>query len=177
MRGLSTTPASSRTGPPRRAWPASTRAPSARLATARSRSVCTPPRMRRPHHPGWRLFLPQSWDDRSTTDPEAVTAITARRRRSGVPDTEHHRTKWEMAIEMIDELTEWGCTPPTAVADAGHGDSTAFFARAARARHRLRCRRQRVGHRLPRRRNPGVAGPQRSRASTRPALPGRGPEL
>ena len=43
--------------------------------------------------PGWRLLLPQSWDDRCTTDPAAVTAITARRRRSGVPGTDHHRTK------------------------------------------------------------------------------------
>jgi SRSO17 transposase len=74
----------------------------------------------------WRLFLPESWDDRSTTDPDAVTAITARRRRSAIPDTEHHRTKWEMAIEMIDELTEWGRIPPAVVADAGYGDSTAF---------------------------------------------------
>jgi SRSO17 transposase len=74
----------------------------------------------------WRLFLPESWDDRSTADPDAVAAITARRRRSAIPDTEHHRPKWEMAIEMLDELTEWGRTPPTAVADAGYGDATAF---------------------------------------------------
>ena len=74
----------------------------------------------------WRLFLPESWDDRSTTDPDAVAAITARRRRSAIPDAEHHRPKWEMAIEMIDELIEWGRTPPVAVADAGYGDATAF---------------------------------------------------
>ncbi|QYB00502.1 IS701 family transposase (plasmid) [Rhodococcus sp. USK10] len=74
----------------------------------------------------WRLFLPESWDDRSTTDPDAVAAITARRQRSAIPDTEQHRPKWEMAIEMIDELIEWGRTPPTAVADAGYGDATAF---------------------------------------------------
>ncbi|MDI9941758.1 transposase, partial [Rhodococcus sp. IEGM 1351] len=60
----------------------------------------------------WRLFLPESWDDRSTADPETVAAITARRRRSAIPDTEHHRPKWQMAIEMIDELTEWGRIPP-----------------------------------------------------------------
>ncbi|MBS9371372.1 IS701 family transposase [Rhodococcus sp. B50] len=74
----------------------------------------------------WRLFLPESWDDRSTTDPDAVAAITARRTRSAIPDTEHHRRKWEMAIEMIDEMLEWGRTPPTVVADAGYGDATAF---------------------------------------------------
>ncbi|WP_054248453.1 IS701 family transposase [Rhodococcus opacus] len=74
----------------------------------------------------WRLFLPESWDDRSTADPETVAAITARRRRSAIPDTEHHRPKWQMAIEMIDELTEWGRIPPVVVADAGYGDTTAF---------------------------------------------------
>jgi SRSO17 transposase len=74
----------------------------------------------------WRLLLPESWDDRSTTDPDAVAAITARRRRSAIPDAEHHRPKWEMAIEMIDELIEWGRTAPAAVADAGYGDATAF---------------------------------------------------
>jgi len=71
----------------------------------------------------WRLFLPESWDDRSATDPDAVTAITARRKRFAIPDTEHHRTKWQMAIEMIDELTEWGRIPPASVADAGYGDA------------------------------------------------------
>jgi len=74
----------------------------------------------------WRLFLPESWDDRSTTDPDAVAAITARRTRSAIPDTEHHRRKWELAIEMIDELREWGRIAPTVVADAGYGDATAF---------------------------------------------------
>ena len=31
-----------------------------------------------------------------------------------------------MAIEMIDELIEWGRIPPVVVADAGYGDTTAF---------------------------------------------------
>lgn len=74
----------------------------------------------------WRLFLPESWDDHSTTDPDAAAAITARRQRSAIPDAEHHRTKWQMAIEMIDELIEWGRIPPVVVADAGYGDATAF---------------------------------------------------
>ncbi|MFD6857881.1 IS701 family transposase [Rhodococcus sp. NPDC060090] len=74
----------------------------------------------------WRLFLPESWDDQSTTDPEAVAAITARRMRSAVPTGEHHRRKWELALEMIDELIEWGRVPPMVAADAGYGDATAF---------------------------------------------------
>jgi len=31
-----------------------------------------------------------------------------------------------MALEMIDELIEWGRTPAVATADAGYGDTTAF---------------------------------------------------
>lgn len=74
----------------------------------------------------WRLFLPESWDDQCATDPEVVAAITARRTRSAIPEDENHRRKWEMAIEMIDELIEWGRIAPTVVADAGYGDATAF---------------------------------------------------
>ena len=74
----------------------------------------------------WRLFVPESWDDRCTDDPDAGSAIADRRRRGAIPDHERHRTKWRMAIEMIDELTEWGRTPPTVVADAGYGDATGF---------------------------------------------------
>nr|WP_231138048.1 transposase [Rhodococcus opacus] len=42
------------------------------------------------------------------------------------PFAVHHRPKWAMAIDMIDELTEWGRIPPVVVADAGYGDTTAF---------------------------------------------------
>jgi SRSO17 transposase len=31
-----------------------------------------------------------------------------------------------MALEMIDELIEWGRIPPVLTADAGYGDTTAF---------------------------------------------------
>ncbi|MFC9769640.1 transposase [Rhodococcus jostii] len=97
----------------------------------------------------WRLFLPESWDDQSTTDPDAVAAITARRRRSAIPDRDRHRTKWEMAIEMIDDLTEWGRTPPVTVTHRRP-------AGADRTRHRLRRRRQGRDQRPSRRRGPGA---------------------
>jgi hypothetical protein len=58
----------------------------------------------------WRLFLPESWDDTSTADPEQVSAIAARRAKCAIPDDQRHRRKWELALEMIDELTEWGRT-------------------------------------------------------------------
>ncbi|MFF0818748.1 IS701 family transposase [Rhodococcus sp. NPDC003318] len=74
----------------------------------------------------WRLYLPESWDDAAAQDPETAAAITARRRRSAIPDDERHRTKWRMAIEMLDELIEWGRTPAVIVADAGYGDSATF---------------------------------------------------
>ncbi|WP_156520607.1 IS701 family transposase, partial [Rhodococcus sp. EPR-157] len=74
----------------------------------------------------WRLYVPTSWDETLSEDPEVNAAITARRARSGIPDTEHHRRKWEMAIEMIDELREWGRPARPVVADAGYGDATEF---------------------------------------------------
>ncbi|MDV7088439.1 transposase [Rhodococcus opacus] len=68
-----------------------TRAPSARSATSRSRSACTPPPMLPRHRFDWRLFLAENWVDRSTTDPEVGAAIIVRRKRSAVPGAEHHR--------------------------------------------------------------------------------------
>lgn len=74
----------------------------------------------------WRLYVPERWDQRCARDPAAAAAAVARRQRCALPDTEHHRPKWQMALEMIDELIEWGRTPPAVIADAGYGDTTAF---------------------------------------------------
>jgi SRSO17 transposase len=63
----------------------------------------------------WRIFLPEAWDD----DRE-------RRRKAHVPDDVRHREKWRLALEMIDELGEWGLVPPLVAADAGYGEITAF---------------------------------------------------
>ncbi|MFJ9370845.1 IS701 family transposase [Nocardia sp. NPDC101769] len=73
----------------------------------------------------WRLFLPESWDD-TAVDPCDTDAVTALRRRCAIPDDEHHRAKWEQALDMIDELIAWGRTPPAINADAGYGESTPF---------------------------------------------------
>lgn len=51
----------------------------------------------------WRLFLPESWDV-----PEAV----GRRNRCRIPDDEHHRPKWQLALEMLDELAGTGLSSP-----------------------------------------------------------------
>jgi SRSO17 transposase len=63
----------------------------------------------------WRLFLPEEWGQ----DGE-------RRARCRVPAEERHRPKWELAIEMLDELAGWGLAPPVIVSDAGYGEITEF---------------------------------------------------
>jgi SRSO17 transposase len=60
----------------------------------------------------WRLFLPESWD-----------ADTARRRAAHLPEAVRHRPKWQLVLDMLDELGGWGGAPPVVVADAGYGDS------------------------------------------------------
>ena len=63
----------------------------------------------------WRLFLPQSWDE----DGE-------RRRRARIPDEVRHVSKWQLALEIIDQLLEWGLERRVVQADGGYGDITAF---------------------------------------------------
>jgi len=75
----------------------------------------------------WRLYLPQRWDEDGVEDPAAEAAVALRRQRSAIPEGEHHRPKWQMALEMVDELIDWGRIPPVLSADAGYGDSTAFL--------------------------------------------------
>lgn len=60
----------------------------------------------------WRLFMPESWNE----DP----------RRAGckVPDEVMHRPKWQLALDMIDELTAWGLQAPPVLGDAAYGDVT-----------------------------------------------------
>ncbi|MDZ7884370.1 MAG: IS701 family transposase [Mycobacterium sp.] len=74
----------------------------------------------------WRLFMPQSWDVEHAEDPEERARIATRCRRAAIPADEHHRRKWKLALEMIDELIDWGRTPPPVIADAGYGDATEF---------------------------------------------------
>jgi SRSO17 transposase len=60
----------------------------------------------------WRLFLPAEWDD----DP--------RRARCRVPQDVHHQPKWQLALDMIDELLGWGVAPAPILGDAAYGDIT-----------------------------------------------------
>jgi SRSO17 transposase len=63
----------------------------------------------------WRLFLPEDWD----RDAE-------RRRKAHVPDRERHRPKWQLALEMLDELAAWELTPPVVLTDAAYGEVNEF---------------------------------------------------
>ncbi|MET4781331.1 IS701 family transposase [Glaciihabitans sp. UYNi722] len=74
----------------------------------------------------WRLFVPESWDDTCAETNEQADAIAARRRKTQIPDSVRHRTKWELALEMLDELAVWSHRPPLICADAGYGEITDF---------------------------------------------------
>src|ERR1700689_49875 len=64
----------------------------------------------------WRLYLPESW----ANDPQ-------RRAEAGIPEEVRFRKKWELALEMIDQVrSSWELAPRIVVADAGYGDVTAF---------------------------------------------------
>jgi SRSO17 transposase len=63
----------------------------------------------------WRLFLPESWDD----DAE-------RRATCHLPERVRHRPKWQLVLDMVDELDQWGLRPPVLVADAGYGEVGEF---------------------------------------------------
>jgi SRSO17 transposase len=75
----------------------------------------------------WRLYVPASWDD-DGAEPDDVAGVRARRVRAGVGPGEHHRSKWVMAVEMLDELAAWGLRPPVIASDAGYGDNAWFRA-------------------------------------------------
>jgi SRSO17 transposase len=63
----------------------------------------------------WRLFLPEEWDHDAQ-----------RRRKAHVPDQVHHRSKWQLALDMLDELAAWELAPPVVLADAAYGEVNQF---------------------------------------------------
>ncbi|MEV4580485.1 IS701 family transposase [Nonomuraea jabiensis] len=63
----------------------------------------------------WRLFIPQAWAD----DPE-------RRTKSGIPPALVHRTKQQLALELVDEAAGWGLRPPLVIADSDYGTNVSF---------------------------------------------------
>jgi SRSO17 transposase len=74
----------------------------------------------------WRLFLPaQRWDT-SAVPPEEAAEVDQRRRRAHIPGEVGHVEKWQLALDMLDELRCWGLDPPLVVADEGYGQDGAF---------------------------------------------------
>jgi SRSO17 transposase len=65
----------------------------------------------------WRLFVPEEWD-------EEIEFNQQRRAKAKLPEDVHHVEKWRLALEMIDELTAWGITPPVVLGDGAYGDIT-----------------------------------------------------
>jgi SRSO17 transposase len=63
----------------------------------------------------WRLFVPAEWD----SDAE-------RRAKAHVPDEVRHVPKWQLALDMLDELIAWGLVPAPVSTDAGYGEITEF---------------------------------------------------
>jgi SRSO17 transposase len=63
----------------------------------------------------WRLFLPAAWDEDSE-----------RRARAKIPDDVRHRAKWQLALDILDELLGWSLARRVVQADGGYGDITAF---------------------------------------------------
>jgi SRSO17 transposase len=64
---------------------------------------------------GFRLYLPEEW-----------ARDAPRRRAAGVPAEVRFQTKWEIALEQIDELIGDELPLAPVVADAGYGAATAF---------------------------------------------------
>src|SRR5260370_24613429 len=57
---------------------------------------------------GWRLYLPESW-----------TKDGKRREAAGVPEEVVFKTKWQLSLDMIDQVRAWGLPNRIVVADAG----------------------------------------------------------
>jgi SRSO17 transposase len=63
---------------------------------------------------GWRLFVPESWDE---------PAMAAQRAACRLPEGVQHRPKWQLVLDMLDELAGWDLHPPVLLADSGYGRS------------------------------------------------------
>lgn len=64
---------------------------------------------------GWRLYLPESWIEDA-----------ARRAEAGIPDAVRFRTKWQLALELIDAALAWGLRGGVVLADTAYGEVTEF---------------------------------------------------
>jgi SRSO17 transposase len=129
----------------------------------------------------WRLFLPKSWDDTTTTDAADVTEIQRRRARCKIPDAVRHREKWRLALDMLDEILGgeageggWSLPARPVVADAGYGGSHRVPPGPGRPGPALCGRGQGHHQRLSSRRRAQRPAVHRPRPATDAALSGGG---
>jgi hypothetical protein len=81
----------------------------------------SPARARLPTICQWRVgIIPPTSPDRS--------ARAAQRRvlPAGATEQAHHRPKWQLVLDMLDELAGWDLVPPVLVADCGYGEVGEF---------------------------------------------------
>lgn len=67
----------------------------------------------------WRLFVPERWDEQD---------MATRRVACQLPEGVHHRPKWQLVLDMLDELAGWDLVPPVLLADSGYGEVGEFRA-------------------------------------------------
>jgi SRSO17 transposase len=65
----------------------------------------------------WRLFVPERWDE---------AAMATRRAACQLPERVHHWPKWQLVLDMLDELAGWELHPPVLLADSGYGEVGEF---------------------------------------------------
>ena len=65
----------------------------------------------------WRLFLPQRWDE---------DVMVTRRAACHLPEGVHHRPKWQLVVDLLDELAGWELSPPVLLTDSGDGEVGEF---------------------------------------------------
>ena len=131
----------------------------------------------------WRLFCPESWDDRALDDPVAAARAQRRCARAGIPDEVRHRERWRLALDMIAEMTGpggWGVLDPAGAAasarpvvaaDIAYGDNALFRQQlTANARLAVRGRGQGLGQRVRRRCRPAGAALRRARPAAQARL-------
>jgi SRSO17 transposase len=61
--------------------------------------------------------VPERWDE---------AAMAARRAACQLPEGVHHRPKWRLVLDMLDELAGWDLRPPVLLADSGYGEVGEF---------------------------------------------------
>ncbi len=65
------------------------------------------------------LFAPESWD-------ENTEACSAMRKKTHIPESVHHRTKWQMALDFIDLARQENVPHRAILADSWYGNISAF---------------------------------------------------